>query len=133
MDAGVGREGVENTVQSGRFEGKVGERRSGGLTKRVIDAGRIIAHAFGRPVADEDAACILHCGHDGLGVLDLEDQVFGGVVIAPVHSFLDILDDESDGVLDGAADDVLSREGVGLRVQLGFDGGELLVVQVDGE
>lgn len=116
--------GEQDAFREGREKPEEGGVR---LTKRVVDTRRIIADAFRRPVADKDAACILHRVDDGLCVVDLEDEVFRSVVVAPAHGFMNVFDDESDGVLNGAADDILSREGVGLRVQFVFDFGELFV------
>src|SRR4051794_5249658 len=57
-------------------------RRGEELTQRMVDTGRVVAHALGRPLADKDAAGVEHLVHGGLGRGNLQDQVLGRVLVA---------------------------------------------------
>ena len=92
------------------------------LTQTVVDTSRVVTNGFGSPGTDKDGAGVLGHVSDGDGVLDLQDQVLGGVLVAELHGLFDGFDDESDGVVDGATNDIHTRESLGLTVELVFDG-----------
>lgn len=87
----------------------------------MVDTGRVVTDRLGRPRTDKDGAGVVSHVPDGDSVLDLQDQVLGGVLVAELHGLFDGFDDKSDGVVDGATDNVDTRESLGLAVELVFD------------
>ena len=72
-------------------------------------------------------------GKETGGVLGVEDEVLGRVLVAELHRLGNVLalDDEREG--DALADDIDARESERLRVDLGLDRGDRRRRERDGE
>lgn len=103
------------------------------LTQRVVDTGRVIADRLWSPRTDKDRSGVLGHLPDLDCVLHLQDQVLGCIVVAQLHGLFDGLDDKGNGVVDGATDNVDTRQSVCLAVELVFDGLQFVLGEVNSD
>ena len=92
------------------------------LTQRVVDTSRVVANTLRGPVTNKHTASVHDLINSFLGILDLKDEVFRGILVADAHGLFDVLDLDSDGVSDRSSDDIDTRKSKGLFVNFVLNG-----------
>jgi len=86
---------------------------------------------FGRECTDKDATGIVHKLDAVARLFEVQDQVFGSVLVGESEGLFDVVDLDDQTLLDGLPDDIDSGQRVGLTVDLLLDLFEKFRLQVD--
>lgn len=81
--------------------------------------------------SDEYTARVLYRSNGGRGVLEVENEVLGRVVVGERDRLLDRADLDDDALRDGLAHDVHTRQGTRLLVDLVLNRGDRAVLEID--
>lgn len=99
----------------------------------VVCTGGVVSTRLWGVCAHEDGPCVVNLRHPGLGVLDLQDQVFWGISVGHLESVVHRLDLDRRRVRNTLSHNVDSRQLQGLSVDSLVDAVDLCVGHVDGK